>query len=427
VSDRPASLSPSAGVAEPATLAPASALAEARSPEAKSPEAGLSARNSRLLLLGVAAYVALLSALMILRGVAVTPDVLLLGLGLAAVVLGRGRLFVRDWVPFIALFFAYELMRGYADDLNSAVHVTDVIALERLLHLGALPTQVLQQLLHPATGTDVVAILATVVYFLHFPLPLAVGFLLWIRRRALYYDYVAALILLCLAGFATYLVLPVAPPWWAVEQGVLVDASGAPLVEYLKPVGFQSLATALGFDGRYLYTYTFYQVAPNPVAAFPSLHAAFPFLAFLFARRAFGRVGWLVFGYFLLVSFSIVYLADHYLVDVYAGVAYAAAAAWAVIHAPARLRRWLDRARDEGLEPADPMATRPQRLPGVLRRSIDRPVLLQGLVVAALGAVGIAVLVAQGAGTSFIALLPWAALLGGAWRAAAGLLRRSRA
>jgi hypothetical protein len=428
VSERPASLSPSAGVAEPTALAPGSGLPEATSPaSATSAEAELSARNSRLLLLGVAAYVALLSALMILRGVAVTPDVLLLGLGLAAVVLGRGRLFLRDWVPFIALFFAYELMRGYADDLNSAVHVTDVIALERLFHLGALPTQVLQQLFHPATGTDLVAILATVVYFLHFPLPLAVGFLLWIRRRALYYDYVAALILLCLAGFATYLVLPVAPPWWAVEQGVLVDASGAPLVEYLKPVGFESLASALGFDGRYLYTYTFYQVAPNPVAAFPSLHAAFPFLAFLFARRAFGRVGWLVFGYFLLVSFSIVYLADHYLVDIYAGVAYAAAAAWAVIHAPTRLRRWLDRARDEGLEPADPMAPRAQLWPGGLRRSIDRPVLLQGLIVAGLGALGIAVLVAQGAGTSFVALLPWAALLGGAWRAAAGLLRRSRA
>jgi hypothetical protein len=434
MSDRPASLSPSAGVAEPAVLAEPAALAPGSAlPEKKSPEAELSARNSRLLLLGVAAYVALLSTLMILRGVAVTPDVLLLGLGLAAVVLGRGRLFLRDWVPFIALFFAYELMRGYADDLNSAVHVTDVIALERLLHLGALPTQVLQQLLHPATGTDLVAILATVIYFLHFPLPLAVGFLLWIRRRALYYDYVAALILLCLAGFATYLVLPVAPPWWAVEQGVLVDASGAPLVAYLKPVGFESLASALGFDGRYLYTYTFYQVAPNPVAAFPSLHAAFPFLAFLFARRAFGRAGWLVFGYFLLVSFSIVYLADHYLVDVYAGVAYAAAAAWAVIHAPTSLRRWLDRARDEGLEPgeglepADPMAAPAQHRPGVLRRSIDRPVLLQGLVVAALGALGIAVLVAQGAGTSLVALLPWAALLGGAWRAAAGLLGRSRA
>ena len=390
----------------------------------------LSDRNGRILLFGVAAYVALLSALMIARGVAVTPDVLLVGLGLAALVLGRGRLFLRDWVPFIALFFAYELMRGYADDLGASIHVADVIALERLLHLGLLPTQVLQDALHPANGVDPFAVAGTIFYFLHFPLPLAVGFLLWLKRRALYYDYVASLILLCLAGFATYLVLPVAPPWWAAERGFLSAPDGRPLVVYLKPEGFDALASALGFNGRYLYTYTFYQVAPNPVAALPSLHAAFPFLAFLFVRRAFGRLaGWAVFGYFLLLVLAIVYLADHYLVDAYAGVAYAAAAAWAVLHAPERVRRWLNRARDEGLEapaaeggPGGPSALQP--VESARRLPIDRAAVLQGVLLTAVGALGVAYLVAQGSGTSLVALLPWALLLGGAWRGAAGLLRR---
>jgi hypothetical protein len=394
-------------------------------------ERQLGDRNGRLLLVGVAAYVALLSALMIARGVAVTPDVLLVGLGLAALVLGRGRLFLRDWVPFIALFFAYELMRGYADDLGASIHVADIIALERLLHFGLLPTQVLQAALHPATGVDPFAVAGTIFYFLHFPLPLAVGFLLWLRRRALYYDYVASLILLCLAGFATYLVLPVAPPWWAAERGFLSGPDGRPLVTYLKPEGFDALASALGFNGRYLYTYTFYQVAPNPVAALPSLHAAFPFLAFLFVRRAFGWLaGWAVFGYFLLLVLAIVYLADHYLVDAYAGVAYAAAAAWAVLHAPEGLRRWLNRARDEGLEtPAaaggrggEPPPLQPvepaRRLP------IDRSAVLQGVLLGTVGAAGVAYLVGQGSGTSPAALLPWTLLLGGAWRGAAGLLRR---
>ncbi|MDQ3870175.1 MAG: phosphatase PAP2 family protein, partial [Chloroflexota bacterium] len=284
----------------------------------------LADRNGRILLMGVSVYVALLSGLMIARGIAVTPDVLLVALGLAALVLGRGRLFLRDWVPFIALFFAYELMRGYADDLGASVHVGDVIALERLLHLGLLPTQVLQAALHPSSGTDPFAVGGTIFYFLHFPLPLAVGFVLWLRRRALYYDYVASLILLCLAGFATYLVLPVAPPWFAAEHGFLSGPDGRPLIAYLKPQGFEALASGLGFNGHYLYTYTFYQVAPNPVAALPSLHAAFPFLAFLFVNRAFGRLaGLAVFGYFLVLVLAIVYLADHYLIDAYAGVLYA--------------------------------------------------------------------------------------------------------
>ena len=58
--------------------------------------AALGERNSRLLLLAVAGYVAVISGLMIARGIGVTPDLLLVGFGLAAVVLGRGRLFFRD-------------------------------------------------------------------------------------------------------------------------------------------------------------------------------------------------------------------------------------------------------------------------------------------------------------------------------------------
>ena len=48
----------------------------------------------------------------------------------------------------------------------------------------------------------------------------------------------------------------------------------------------------LSFDsGHYVFSYTIYSINPNQVAAFPSLHAGYPFLAFLFTRRAFGRAG----------------------------------------------------------------------------------------------------------------------------------------
>lgn len=406
MSDGPA---PLAGSASPTAGSPSPS---ADSPPAPVPVSGeLGPRNERLLLLGVAGYVALLSALMIARGVSVTPDVLLVALGLAAVLLGRGRLFLRDWVPFLVLFFAYELMRGYADDIGAAVHVTDVIDLERALAFGTLPTHLLQAAFHPPSGVDLVAVGATIVYFLHFPLPLATGFLLWLRRRSLYYDYVAALILLCLAGFATYLVLPVAPPWLAAERGFLNGPDGRPLVVYLKNDGFDALAGALGFRGGYFFSYSYYQMASNLVAAFPSLHAAFPFLAFLFARRAFGRAGWLLLGYFLVVVFAIVYLADHYLVDAYAGVAYAGLAYLAVVHAPGRARVWLARLRDGRLERGG--ATR-----------IDRASVVQGGGMLLAGALGLGFLLSRAEGGSPLALLPWALLLAGAWRAAVGLVGR---
>src|SRR5438046_7418959 len=161
----------------PAGVAPLTEAAIATNPAEteRTVVAGLGNRNERILIGAVGAYIALLSALMLAKGVSITPDVLLVALGLAAVVLGRGRLFLRDWIPFIGLFFAYELMRGYADNFGASVHVTDVVAIERWLFLGNLPTEVLQRALHPASGVDLVAVVATIFYFLHFPLPLAVG------------------------------------------------------------------------------------------------------------------------------------------------------------------------------------------------------------------------------------------------------------
>jgi hypothetical protein len=411
VANAPAS-APAAPASPPA--APARPLTpEAGEPEPPDGHGALGRRNDRLLIAFVAGYIVLLSGLMIVQGVSLTPDVLLIGLALVALLLGRGRLFLRDWIPFIGLFFAYELMRGYADNFGAAVHVEDVLDLERTLFLGHVPTQVLQAWLHPATGVDPWAVAGTVFYFLHFPLPLAVAFFLWLRRRRAFYDYVAALIVLSMAGFVTYLLLPVAPPWWAAERGLI------PGVEYLKEQGFNDLARLFGFEGRYLFSYTIYQINPNQVAAFPSLHAGYPFLAFLFARRFFGRPGWLMLAYSACVWFAIVYIADHYVVDILGGLAYATVAYWAVMHAPGWFRGLIDRAADDELS-SDGVA-RPSPA-----RHVDRRAVIQGVLVAAVAALAL-VLMAHGwlggSGTPLF-LVPWFVLFAGGWRAAAALLSR---
>ncbi len=172
---------------------------------------------------------------MIVKGISITPDVLLVGLALAAVVIGRGRLFLRDWIPFIGLFLAYELMRGYADNFGASIHVADFVAIDRFLGFG--------HAAHPDPPGRVPPgdrartgwrSSSTVFYFLHFPLPLAVGFFLWLRQRRVYYDFVAAIILLSMAAFVTYLILPVGPPWYAADHGLLNGANGQPTILYLK-------------------------------------------------------------------------------------------------------------------------------------------------------------------------------------------------
>jgi hypothetical protein len=389
-------------------------------PEPAAHPAALGRRNDKLLLGAIAAYAVLLSVLMISRGISVTPDVVVVAFGLAAILLGRGRLFLRDWIPFVALFFAYELMRGYADKFGLPIHVTDVISAERIVGLGGLPTTWLQGLFHagPATSPDNLATISVIFYFLHFPLPLAIGFLLWIHHRPDYYDYVAALIVLSMAAFVTYLLLPVAPPWWADKYGY---ASG---ILHLRDTGFNGLSSLFGF-GQYLYSYNLYSISSNDVAAFPSLHAAYPFLAFLFARRAFARAGWLMLAYTLCVWFAIVYLGEHWVVDIVGGVAYSAVAYVAVLHGPRWARRFMARIADEEIEAG--VEAEDAGDVGALRRlgrQVRWSLVVQGLAVAAAGAALAGIMRWAGATDSGLYLIPWLGILGGLWRAAVGLVSR---
>jgi len=298
----------------------------------------LGRRNERLLVIGILGYSAVVTVLMFLRGIEITPDVMAVAFGLVAIFLGRGRLFLRDWLPFIALFLAYELMRGLADDVGFPVHIDGMVAAERLVAIGAVPTQVLQAALHSASGVDPLALFATVIYMLHFALPLATGFVLWVFRRSHYYDYVAALIFLSLWGFVTFVLMPTAPPWYVAQVGGLNGPTGHAAISYLKPDAFEELAGFFGFKGGYIYTYAFYGVNPNGFAAWPSLHAGYPILSFLVLRRAFGKVGWLALAYAMLVNFSVMYTGDHWLIDCIGGAAYAYVSYYAIIHAPALLQ-----------------------------------------------------------------------------------------
>jgi hypothetical protein len=293
---------------------------------------------SDTLLLAVAlGYAAFIGLLTVTRGIPLTPDVALVAAGFAGVLLARRwDLFLREWTPFLVLFLAYELMRGLADDAGMPVHVADLVAVERALFGGHLPTAVLQEWLRPSTGPDLLALAGTLVYLLHFPLPIVTGLILWFWRRALFHHYLVALILLCFAGFVTYLLFPAAPPWIAAQAGLLGSAPGEPPVIYLKRSTFVALAGGIGLDGRAAYDLAFGSINANPVAAVPSLHAAFPFLTFLVLRRAFGAIGWLAFAYFAFVSLTIVYTADHYVIDVLAGVGYAVVAYLVMLRMAAR-------------------------------------------------------------------------------------------
>jgi membrane-associated phospholipid phosphatase len=249
------------------------------------------------------AYLLAVAGIMIWRGISVSPDYLLFVLIPVALLSGRFLGFLRDWVPFVVIFLGWEAMRGVAPKTGFAPHVSDLAHLETTLFGGHLPTAVLQQALNVGTVGRVLSYGATVVYFCHFVFPLAVGMVLWLVDRVQFVRFTTALMAMALVAFVIFLLLPTAPPWYAQQHGVI---SG-----FTKIIG-TTLPSSVSpyYNG----------LNPNPVAAFPSLHAAFPFLGFLALRRVYPRAAWIAFAWCILVWFSVVFLGEHYVVDVIGGV-----------------------------------------------------------------------------------------------------------
>jgi membrane-associated phospholipid phosphatase len=153
---------------------------------------------------------------------------------------------------------------------------------------------------------------------------LSLGYVLWLKDRAVFRRFAAALLTMSFASFIFFLLIPVAPPWLASIQGYLPHVEK--IIDHTLPSN----------------TTWFYQhLNPNKVAAFPSLHQAFPVLGLFYAARLFGARAWPLLTplalWCLLVCFSIVYLGEHYVIDAVGGAAVALGAFVAVEWVSARL------------------------------------------------------------------------------------------
>ncbi len=257
----------------------------------------------------LAIYLVAVLALMLILHVWPSIDVMAVLLALAAVLVGRGKAFVRDWGPFVVIFLGWEAMRGVANQFGQAVQSESIVQVTRFLFFGHVPSADLQGWLHVPGQTGPLDVAMSLVYISHFFFPIALAFFFWLRYRRRYYRFVITLLVVSFAAFTTFLLLPVAPPRFA-------DLFGADL--HVEDITSQ-VAGQLGFGFDWAYRH----LVGNPVAAFPSMHAAYPTLVFLFLRERWPRRAWLWVPFMVTIWFAVVYLGHHYVIDVVGGIVYA--------------------------------------------------------------------------------------------------------
>lgn len=187
-------------------LAPAGAVGE---PDTTAAASGTTWFRLTVLALATV-YVIGVSVFLLLEGSWPTPDFLIPPLVLAAVACRRGWSFVIDWTPFLVLILAYEAFRGVADDLNARVHVEELVAADRWLTNGHIPTLVLQERFYHPAELRWYDYMATFLHAAHFVVPVITGFAIWMRSRAAYWRYVVAVVGLFFAGFGAAYVYPAA-------------------------------------------------------------------------------------------------------------------------------------------------------------------------------------------------------------------------
>lgn len=244
-----------------------------------------------------------------------TPDKLLIFLVFAGMALGQAREVLKRFVPFVALLLVYESFRGFVPELNQRVNFMFMSAADKFMFFGHLPTAVLQSWLwHGAVQWyDFVFYGA---YTLHFVLPFALAVLVWKTREKHYWPVVTAFLLVSFMGFLTFLAFPAAPPWMANDLGLI------------EPITRVSSAVWAAF-GIHDFPSVYNKISPNPVAAMPSLHAAYSFLfAFYLTRLYKTRWRWAAWIYPALIWVGTTYMAEHYVIDIVVGVVYAAISYW---------------------------------------------------------------------------------------------------
>jgi membrane-associated phospholipid phosphatase len=210
-------------------------------------------------------------------------------------------------VSILSVVYLSDTLRGLIYYLINRyelpVYCEYVFKLEKSI-FGTIPSVSLQKLLLGDGQFTWFEKVCTALHGTHFIAFLIIGFFLWLKNTGLFVRFKVSFYFLLAIGMSLYALVPTAAPWMASQMFGLMP----PLVHFnieLYTMYLPDLTS--GFN-------------TNPVAAMPSLHAAFPFLCslLLWSKYKFKALPFYI--YTGLILFTIVYTGDHYVIDIIFGI-----------------------------------------------------------------------------------------------------------
>lgn len=284
--------------------------------------------SCRIRWLAPTVYVVALSAYLWFEGIPVGRERLLVWivLGLLALSItdlaGWLRGVLLEWLPLALVLAAYDLLRGQADGLIFSAWYRPQLEADAFLFGGNVPTVWIQERLWEGVADVRWYDYATwAVYMSYFVATYLLAAALWFVSRARFRRYIGSIALLAGMAFATFALFPAAPPWLASREGEL-----EPTTRLIGLVSREIPFLSFSFEGLYERGAEY----ANPVAAVPSLHAAYTLLFSISLWGLARRARLLLAVYPPAMGFALVYAAEHYVVDILLGWAYTVVAIWAV-------------------------------------------------------------------------------------------------
>jgi hypothetical protein len=241
----------------------------------------------------------------------------LIWVALAVVALGApaprrtARSFVTTWLPIFAALGAYDLLRGASDGLYQRAHVNPQLAFDKFVGFGMAPSERLQSWGYVPGQHHIWDFATWLVYLSHFLAPLLVAVILWASGSSRTRLYALSVVMMSWLALATYAAFPAEPPWMSVphDGGHVVRVVHA----MWSDVGVHRAANVFAADHQAASKYS------NPVAALPSLHAAFPMVMFMVLRGIRRWLDVVLVVYILAMGTALVYSGEHFVFDVVLG------------------------------------------------------------------------------------------------------------